>query len=463
MDDATADHRGSVWRRWDPHIHTPGTLLNDQFTGTETWELYLSKIETAIPQIEVLGVTDYYSLNAYKEVCKYQESGRLPGVHLLFPNVEMRLALGTGKGTPVNAHLLISPEDTGHVEEADRFLASLTFEVYGEVYRCTASDLLLLGRKHSPTQVDDASALRTGVNQFKVGFDNFRQEMRRSSWAQENIVVAVAGGSSDGTSGLKVDPSLATVRREVEKFAKVIFSSQPKQRAFWLGKGSVSVDQLRENWNGLKPCLHGSDAHDLESVGAPVLDRYTWIKGDAAFESMRQACIEPELRAFVGPAPPSGALPYKVMTSIAIAGAEWCQTPTIPLNSGLIGIIGARGSGKTALADIVAATGLAKPNDFSTGSFLHRAAPHLQGANAELEWGDGERTDCNISSFGIEPGEPPRVQYLSQQFVEELCSSDGIADALVAQIERVVYLANPSGDRLGTSTFDELLDLSCAN
>src|SRR5689334_7588367 len=30
--------RGSEWHRWDPHIHTPGTLLNDQFGSTEPWD-----------------------------------------------------------------------------------------------------------------------------------------------------------------------------------------------------------------------------------------------------------------------------------------------------------------------------------------------------------------------------------------------------------------------------------------
>lgn len=27
--------RGSLWHRWDPHIHTPGTALNDQYTGSD--------------------------------------------------------------------------------------------------------------------------------------------------------------------------------------------------------------------------------------------------------------------------------------------------------------------------------------------------------------------------------------------------------------------------------------------
>ena len=46
---------GSQWRRWDPHIHTPDTLLNDQF---DDWESYLQKLENSAPQVEALGITD---------------------------------------------------------------------------------------------------------------------------------------------------------------------------------------------------------------------------------------------------------------------------------------------------------------------------------------------------------------------------------------------------------------------
>lgn len=39
--------RGSQWRRWDLHIHTPGTMKNDQFTGKnieEKWDLFYKKV-----------------------------------------------------------------------------------------------------------------------------------------------------------------------------------------------------------------------------------------------------------------------------------------------------------------------------------------------------------------------------------------------------------------------------------
>ena len=52
------NNAGSIWRRWDPHIHTPGTVLNDQFGDEEAWEDFLQRIEESNPLIEVLGITD---------------------------------------------------------------------------------------------------------------------------------------------------------------------------------------------------------------------------------------------------------------------------------------------------------------------------------------------------------------------------------------------------------------------
>src|SRR3546814_20244362 len=54
-----------------------------------------------------------------------------------------------------------------------------------------------------------------------------------------------------------------------------------------------------------KPCLHGSDAHDLESVASPFGDRFSWIKGGLEFDALRQACIDPGDRAHVGSEPPA--------------------------------------------------------------------------------------------------------------------------------------------------------------
>ena len=42
---------GSTWRRWDLHIHTPGTILNDQFGS---WDDFLAAIEAQSEEREGL-------------------------------------------------------------------------------------------------------------------------------------------------------------------------------------------------------------------------------------------------------------------------------------------------------------------------------------------------------------------------------------------------------------------------
>ncbi|MFF3027590.1 TrlF family AAA-like ATPase [Microbacterium sp. NPDC057944] len=457
-----ADPRGSLWRRWDPHIHAPGTALNNQF-GANAWEPYLAAIEQSEPRIEALGVTDYYSIDTYEVVIGYKAAGRLPGVGLVFPNIELRLPTATGSDHPVNLHLLVSPEATDHVEQTRRFLRTLKFESNGESYACDREDLIRLGRAHDTSITDDGAALRTGTNQFKVTVGNLKDSFAKSAWAQDNILVAVAGGSNDGTSGVQAaGGSLEATRQEIERFAHVIFAGAPKQREFWLGDGVLSREELASKLDGPKPCLHGSDAHSLAKVGKPDNDRYTWIKGDATFETLRQACLEPRERAVVAIDPPSGALPHRVIKEIAVGGATWFGNGAIPLSPGLVAIIGARGSGKTALADLIAAGAGAASDDASEKTFLQRARPHIGGSSVALTWADGSSATTELPP-SVDPDAAAGVQYLSQQFVERLCSAEGMTDELLTEIERVIFEAHGYEDRLGTSSFRELLDIRASH
>ena len=77
--------------------------------------------------------------------------------------------------------------------------------------------------------------------------------------------------------------------QEAGDVGQIIFASQPKQREFWLGGRVLTVEQLKAEYGGCKPRLHGSDAHDHGAVGKPSLDRFSWIKGDLRFEALRQS------------------------------------------------------------------------------------------------------------------------------------------------------------------------------
>jgi hypothetical protein len=455
--------RGSLWNRWDPHIHAPGTVLNDQYRGTDPWEEFLSRIENSTPPIKVLGITDYYSIEVYQKVLEKQKSGRLSGVVLIFPNIEMRFGIETAKGSAINVHLLFSPEDPDHVVRIRGFLSELHFQFQGEPYRCDTADLIRLGKAYDKSIKDDGKALEAGSTQFKVNFDELRKAWNQSNWIQRNTLVAVAGGSTDGTSGLKEDSSFTALRQEIERFAHIIFSSQPQQRDFWLGKGVETVEGLSVKWGGRKPCLHGSDAHRHAKVGNPDLDRFCWVKGDLSFESLTQACLEPEERAFIGPEPPRGGLPSQTIQGLVVSNAPWLLTSDLPLNPGLIAIIGARGSGKTALADLIAAGGYALSPHLNDASFVKRAAQHLARTTSTLRWESGEETTVPLADVAVEEFiDSARVQYLSQQFVEQLCSAEGLEDELLTEIERVIFQSHAIEKRMGASSFRELLEIRSA-
>lgn len=453
--------RGSEWHRWEPHIHAPGTILNNQFGATEPWDVYLTTLEGLTPQIEAIAVTDYYVTDTYEKLLKHKADGRLPGVSLLFPNIELRLDVAAKTGF-VNVHLLVSPEDPDHLSELKRILKRLQFGAHNNCFDCSREELIRLGKRSDRTIVDDGAALRHGATQFKVNFDQLRKVIHDSEWAKKNILIAVAGAAGDGTSGLR-QAADATIRQEIEKFAHIIFSSSPAQREFWLGQRGVTIEGLRSRYDGCKPCLHGSDSHDQKSVGQPVDNRFSWIKGALEFDALRQACIDPEGRAYVGEQPPRSAMPSQVISHIKIENADWASTPDIPLNPGLVAIIGARGSGKTALADVIASgcdaiapSGWDADENISP-SFLARARRLIGNATTTLTWGGGatvtralDGSDANgHMSF-------PRARYLSQQFVEELCSAKGVCDGLVDEIERVIFESHSQDDREWALDFAEL-------
>jgi hypothetical protein len=458
--------RGSIWRRWDPHLHAPGTLLNDQFAGN--WKGFLTRIEEATPPVEVIGVTDYFCISTYREMLKHKAAGRMPTVQLLFPNVELRLNIRTERSNPINLHLLFSPEQKDHVQQIERILAQLEFSFQGRSYRCTLDELRELGRAFDPKQADSRAALEAGAGQFKVGLDKLRELFGKEKWLEKNCLVAVSGSGVDGTLGLRKDDSFTATRREIEAFSDLVFSSHEKQRTFWLGKSeSATADEIVAIYGSLKPCVHGSDAHESARVLAPDKDRYCWVKGDPTFESLRQVTLEPEERLWIGRNPPDQGNPTLCISEVRVKNAPWVSTDQVLLNQGLVTIIGAKGSGKTALADMIAAGSGAFDAREDQSSFLGRAGSLLGDTSVETIWGDDTRTEKPLhedTSFDVEemfeyePSGSNRkaVCYLSQHFVEKLCAAGGLAVELKTEVERVIFESMDSTEHLETDSFDDL-------
>jgi hypothetical protein len=151
--------RGSEWRRWDLHVHTPDTALEDNYGS---WDEYIAGI-VAQSEVRVIGVTDYFLFDNYGKLKGYRESGALPEIDLLIPNIEFRIAPPTDKATALNIHLLVSPEDPNHQQEIHNALARLTWEYGGKNYSCIRDQLIDLGKAYDPTKTEEKGALAVGV------------------------------------------------------------------------------------------------------------------------------------------------------------------------------------------------------------------------------------------------------------------------------------------------------------
>lgn len=139
------------------------------------------------------------------------------------------------------------------------------------------------------------------------------------------------------------------------------------------------------------------------------------------------------------------------------------STATLPLNDGLVAIIGARGSGKTALTDLIACGGLAEGMHKNPRSFVARAQEFLTITVVELTWANGETTGKNLWEQEENIWDTPRLQYLSQQFVDELCSTEGPSDSLMDEMHKVVFNSHSVTEREGATSFHELSSIRCSD
>jgi hypothetical protein len=446
--------RGSEWRRWDLHIHTPESKLGASFPGTD-WASYVTALNKAAYErsIAVVGLTDYMSIDGYEKALASREN--LRSIKLLIPNIEFRALPATKDGKALNIHLLIDPTSPDHVERIKRALRQLRTPYDGETYGCIREDLIEYARRQKPGLDDEEAAYKFGIEQFKPSYQEIAKWLKNERWLRENSLIGIANGK-DGISGLPPDGFSAT-RDELLKMAHFVFSGNPNDREYYLGKkAGVSPDEIFRQYGSLKPCLHGSDAHEVDKFFEPDEGRYCWIKADPTFEGLRQVLWEPDIRVVIGASKPEQSDRSRVISELRISpNNSWFAQSTIPLNPGLVAIIGEKGSGKTAIADLIAFTSGAYNEKGSQSSFISKGRLHLGGITTELIWEAG--APCN-ATLTMTPyvAQRPLVRYLSQDFVEQLCSNDHEGRELQEAIEEVVFAHLDDSSQEGFSSFAEL-------
>ena len=448
--------RGSEWRRWDLHVHTPESRLGSPFGAS--WAEYVTAVEAAAKaaKISVIGVTDYMTLDGYEKLYgEKKANGRLSTVDLLIPNIEFRMMPQTADGKALNLHLLIDPSARDHIERIKRALRNLKFDYAGQSYGCCQEELIEFGRAQDPQLTSDELAYAFGIQQFKPDWTVIKKWLDGEKWLRNNSLIGIANGK-DGISGLPLD-GFGAIRDEILKWSHFVFSGNPRDREHYLGrKAGMPKEEIIRQYGSLKPCVHGSDAHAISGLFKPDHERFCWVKSDPTFHGLRQILWEPDDRVHIGTLPPQPSDHSQQIRSISLSnGSGWFATDSIELNSALVAVIGEKGAGKTAVADLSSFASGYPMERKSISSFVTKGQLHLKGTKIELVWGGGDRTEGILIDTPLKTTRP-RVRYLSQDFVERLCSSDHEGTELQKAIEDVVFAKLDEVQKEGYSSFGEL-------
>jgi len=343
--------RGSEWRKWDLHVHAPSKYTcakNDQFMGRDLKEKINNFIKelSKVKDVSVIGITDYFSLEGYENVIKYKN--KLKNIDLIIPNIELRITPVTGRNRKINLHIIPNLEVL-EIKEVKEFLYEFKFGGK-EKYTCRREDLIKLGKKRKVylSEQEAFKAFKEGLNQFCISYDKFFEIYNnQSDRFRENILIGVSNSSNDGASGIKDIPEIRDIIYEGVDF---IFSANPKDIKYFLGKGEDKGKEVIKKYDSLKPCLHGSDYHGSRSgqkICEPDKQRYCWIKSVSSFEGLKQVIYEPEERVKI-----QVLEPYSVSEAYRMCKIEYesnGKRNILNFNPYLNAIIGTRGSGKSTL------------------------------------------------------------------------------------------------------------------
>lgn len=415
---------GSQWRQWDLHFHTPSSY--DYHDGSVTSQDIVDALVSA--GIAVVAITDHHRIDIAR-IHELQTLGKDKLVVL--PGIEFRSDQG---GDPIH-FICLFPEmcDISHIWTSLEGTLGLTTQSLREKggddkVHVSIKDAASLTRKLGGLVTIHAGEKSNSIESIK----NREEFQRRIKYdiTSEHVDLMEIGQIKD-----------------IDVHMKIIFKT-------------TGLD---------KPLILCSDNHDAKKYTRKAP---TWIKADPTFAGLRMAIRQPRSRFYIGAIPPAVELvemnKTRYIKSLSFAtkgtmpeGEKWLEGD-VPLNPGLVAVIGNKGSGKSALADCLGLLGsCGTSGSFSfleSDRFCNPKTGRAQHVNATLQWHDGPpRTRGLNESVGTD--EPERVKYLPQNFVESICNdlATPSGGAFERELKKVVFSKVPKDERLEKRFLDELV------
>ncbi|MGY3794667.1 TrlF family AAA-like ATPase [Aquimarina sp. 433] len=326
--------RGSEWKKWDLHIHTPAS----GFGTDDDYSILIENLKKS--EAEVIGINDYSTIDGYAKIV---EKGGIEGKEFI-PVVEFRMinkinhknSTATEGGVSINFHIIFDNQ---------------------------------LSVKQIQTEINSLECFYDGGEQTKLGhveankynelsFDFFKtiEALRKSPIIKDRFLIWVPYDEYGGIDN--IDPKNdGFFKLGIINKADILGSGNSKQIDFFLS------DRCLNDVGKHIPCIKGSDSHQLNYPFGKLRDkdskpvnRYCWIKADSTFQGLKQIVYEPLLRVKINDESPDSKQPHKTIKSLKfINHPDFINSP-IYFSKDLNTIIGGKSSGKSLLLYYLANT-----------------------------------------------------------------------------------------------------------
>jgi len=421
--------RGSEWRKWDLHVHLPGTKLSDSYAHSgDVLEKFCDEIEAS--DVEVIGITDYFNIESYFEFVEKFYSKYPESTKVFFPNVELRLNESVNQvQEEVNIHVVFPPEISK--AKSREFLSKLKTEITDENDRHKPCSELTTG------EFESATITRKSLSEaIELTFG--------SKVARQDKLLIVTAANNDGVRPARGRNRKLNISDQIDKFSDGYFGGS-QNTEFFLNKDRLEDDDQQIK---TKPVYSCSDAHSFDDLSNwlgksftsdSTQKEITWIKANPTYEGLQQTLIEPSERVKIQDLKPDEKEPYKFISKVTFSGTNDFPDEIV-FNSNLASIIGSRSSGKSALLAYIAHS--INPED----TILRQMAAQEErdrnkvGPAAGKTWQGVSQIVCKVE-WAIGKSEEGRLIYIPQNYLYSISKRP---EEITKKIQPVLFANHPT-------------------
>lgn len=433
--------RGSWWRRWDLHIHT------DASDGKGSCEVILKEAKNK--KVRCIAVTDHHTFANVDEMKRLAPDY---GVSVI-SGVEIRTEYGDS-----SVHMIgLFPDECNGTKLTSQFLHDNVLSPLG----LSRTIIIEKGRMQNPQDNEDA-CFKNGMFQVQASFKDAADLIHKYG----GLVTVHAGSKGNGIETMKheghgprnttIENSLGPVKDELfrEGYIDICDITRSQDATFYMDRFG-------------KPSITTSDAHEVEDVGTNPC----WIKAETTFEGLKQVLIEnsrisydePEVLQRLKRNPDKFIINLLIKrTASATMPEVWFDNMNIPLNPGMVAIIGNKGSGKSAIADILALCADSSTNGYlsfltATKFRLNKPYNRSHQIEANIQWMDKSYSPTKTLDMDADQTQPERVKYIPQNFLETICTTEE-DERFEAELKSIIFQYLKPEDRYGQNSLDEIIE-----